>query len=113
MALKHHNPGRLLLFGKDPALLGIRAMVLRSAGMTVDIAINIDEVELRIADANSVYDVLICCHTITEAECKDVIAIAGRTSTVQIMLECLLLPSALIDQVFKLIAERRSRISGV
>lgn len=87
-------------------------MVLRSAGMTVDIGADIDDVKVRIAASDPIYHALICCHTATEAECAEVIVIANRTQTALIMLECLLPPSELIDCVFKLIGERRSRLDG-
>ena len=112
MPLKSPNPTRLLLFGEDANLLEIRALVLRSAGMTVDIAADIDDLKVRIAASNQIYHALICCHTATEAECTEVIAVANRTQTALIMLECLLPPSELIDRVSKLMWERRSRLDG-
>jgi hypothetical protein len=112
MSPESPNPDRLLLFGEDANLLEIRAMVLRSAGMTVDIAADINDLKVRIAASGQIYHALICCHTVTEAECAEVIAIANRTQTALIMLECLLPPSELIDRVSELIGERPSRSDG-
>ena len=49
------NPRRLLLFGTDGRLLETRAMILQSAGMIADIAVNIKDFRLRTADAGSLY----------------------------------------------------------
>ena len=112
MSLESRNPARLLLFGRDANLLELRALVLRSAGMTVEIATDIDDVKVRFATSGSIYQALICCHTATQAECTEVIAIATRAQTALVMMECLLPPSELIDRVSKLIAERRSGLDG-
>jgi len=97
------NPARLLLFGKDPELLDSRAKVLRSAGVIADIAVDLDDFEVRVTNSDSIYDVVVCCHTVTEAECNEVIAICNRTRTTFTTVERLLPPRILIDQVINLI----------
>ena len=103
MSPESSNPARLLLFGKDPELLETRAKVLRSAGMIADIAVDLDDFEVRITNSDSVYDVVVCCHTVTEAECNEVIAISNLTRATVMMVERLLPPRALVDQVTNLI----------
>src|ERR1700733_1078264 len=110
MSVESPNPDRLLLFGRDANLLETRAMVLRSAGMTVDVAVDIGAFKGRITAPGSIYDVVVCCYTATTAECNEIIPIANRTRTSLLMLEHLLSPQALIDQVSNLIKDGRSRL---
>jgi hypothetical protein len=72
---------RVLLYGKDSGLLESRAMVLGAAGMAVDITVDIDDLATRIVAPNSIYRLVICCHTAAESEIDEVIAIASRNST--------------------------------
>jgi hypothetical protein len=108
MSLDLHNSGRLLLFGKDFMLLETRAEVLRSAGSIVDVACDVAALKARMAAPGPVYDVLICCHTVTEIVCNELLAIARRNGTATLKLERLLAPTELINQVSKLIDAARS-----
>ncbi len=112
MSLELPNPGRLLLFGKDADLLESRALVLRSAGMIVDIAVDIDEFKIRIAAPGFAYDVIVCCYTATKADCSEISTLSNRTRTSVMILEHFLLPSELIGQVSNLIGDGRSRVDG-
>lgn len=60
----------ILVYGRDSALLGTRRMVLASAGYQVTEAINFCEVE-KILSERSI-DLLILCHSLSEADCKEV-----------------------------------------
>jgi hypothetical protein len=111
MSPESSNPARLLLFGKEPELLETRAKVLRSAGMIADIAVDLDDFEVRITTCDSIYDLVVCCHTVTEAECTEVIAISNRTRTTFTMVERLLPPRVLIDQVTNLIRRARGSMA--
>jgi hypothetical protein len=104
------NPSRVLLFGRDSYLLEIRAMVLRSAGMMVDVALDMDDFKVRVAA--SVYGVVVCCHTATEDECNEVIGASLRNQLALLKLECLLSPQALIDRVARLISERPPKVDA-
>lgn len=101
------NPSRVLLFGRDAYLLEIRAMVLRSAGMIVDVALDMDDFKVRLAA--SVYGVVVCCHTATEDDCNEVIAASVRNRSALLKLERFLSPQALIDQVARLMSEGRPK----
>lgn len=90
-------------------LLETRARVLRSAGSMVDVAGDVDALIAWMAGAASAYDVLICCHSVTETACDEVTAIASRHGTATLRLERFLAPTELIGQVSRLIDAARSR----
>ena len=113
MSQETPNADRLLLFGNDADLLKTRAMVLESTGMTVDMTVTLDDLKTRIAAPNSVYRLVIYCYTVSEGECDEVATIATRSSTPLMMLEQLLLPSELIDQVSNLIQNLGSGFDGL
>jgi hypothetical protein len=106
------NPGHLLLFGKDKNLLEIRAMVLRSAGMSVDIVANIDDLRVRLASSGPYHDVFICCHSVPETERNEAITIVERNSMSWIQLEWLVSPTELIYEVCELLEKRNSEPNG-
>jgi hypothetical protein len=103
---------RILLFGKDAQLLETRALVLRRAGMVVDVAIDIDIVRVLKASPRSTYEVVVCCHTASEAQYNEVIAINSRNRTSLMKLGYPVSPLEIIDQVSSLIREGHSRIDG-
>ena len=104
------NPSRVLLFGKDPYLLEIRAMVLRSAGMIVDVALDMDDFKVRVAA--SVFGVVVCCYSATEDECNEVIDASLRNRSALLKLERFLSPQDLIDHVAHLISEGRPKVDA-
>jgi hypothetical protein len=98
------SPGRVLLFGRDRTLLDIRALVLKSASLAVDIATDIDTFKKRIADpAGTPHGVVICCYTTPATECEEVVAIAARSQMPVLQLDCLVQPASLIAQVTALL----------
>lgn len=102
------NPSRVLLFGRDNYLLEIRAMVLRSAGLTVDVALDMNDCKVRMGA--TVYGVVVCCHTATDDECNEVIDASLRNRSASLKLERSLSPQVLIDRVTRLISEGRPEV---
>ena len=109
MSQESSNPARLLLFGNDAELLETRGNVLRSAGMVADLSVDIDDFKVRITAPGLIYDVIVCCHTVTEAQRNQIIALSDQTSTKLTILECLLSPRELIAQVANLIGRTAKR----
>lgn len=107
MSLRHDDPQFVLLFGRDPELLETRADVLRSTGISVDIAAGLRDLKDRVDHTSSNYGVVVCCHTATDAECEEVIAIAIRNGIAFLNLECFTAPLELIERVSSVINERR------
>jgi hypothetical protein len=101
------NPARVLLFGKDEALLETRAKVLRSVGMIAEIALYVGD----FFRSGSLYDGVVCCYTATEAECKEITAITDRNRTPLLKLQPLLSPREFIRQVSSMV-RASSRDSG-
>jgi hypothetical protein len=98
------NPDRVLLFGRDETLLCLRALVLRSAHLAVDITIDMEAFRMRIADDNCRYGVVISCYTVADAEREEIIAITARSGIAMLQLDSLILPPALIARVSALLA---------
>jgi hypothetical protein len=113
MPLNPPNSGRILLFGQDASLLEIRAMVLQSAGMTADIVVDIDEFRVRITAPSLLYDVVVCCHTVSEAERNEITKLSHGSRMNLITLEHLVGPTELIEQVSNLIKLKCSGFDGV
>jgi hypothetical protein len=102
------NPERVLLYGRDRALLDIRALVLKSARLDVDIATDIDTFKKRITDpAEAPFGAVICCYTTPASECAEVVALAARSETPVLQLDCLVQPVSLIEQVRALLPGQR------
>jgi hypothetical protein len=99
------NPARILLFGKDEALLETRAKVLRSVDMVADIALHVED----FSQSGSLYDGVVCCYTATEAECKEISAMTDRNRTPLLKLQRLLSPLELIRQVSSMVRARAPR----
>lgn len=108
MSVDSPKPDHVLLFGKEPNLLEIRAMVLRSVGMVVDIALDIGTLKARVTASHSMYGVVVCCYTATDAEYNEMIVIASQNRLALLRLERLLAPGVLIDRVFRLIRGGRA-----
>jgi hypothetical protein len=88
-------------------------MVLQSAGMTADIAVDLDEFRVWIAAPSLLYDVVVCCHTASEAERNEITKFSHRIRINIIMLEPLEGPIELIEQVSNLITLRCSGLDGL
>jgi len=98
------NPHRLLLFGKEETLLELRAKVLRSVGLAVDTSVALPDFTNQISISGNTYDGIVCCHTVTETECEEIAAIAGRSRIPLLRLESHLLPpQQLIARVLDLV----------
>lgn len=82
-------------------------MVLRSAGLIVDITSDIGDLNDRIDASSSVYGI-VCCHTATYEQCNEVIAIADRNRIALLKLESLIAPLDLIDRVSSMINNKRN-----
>jgi hypothetical protein len=98
------NPGRVLLFGRDRGLLEIRALVLKSARLAVDIVTNMEAFKKRIAEPDTPYGVVVCCYTTPATECQEAAAIAARLEIPLLQLDCIVQPTALIAQVTALLS---------
>ncbi len=112
MPIESPNPGRLILFGNEARLLASRAMVLRSTGMTADVAGDMEEFKLRIGNSGLDYDVAVCCYTATDAQRREIIALSKEAGTNVLNLEHFLLPPEFIERVYDLVKERRSELRG-
>jgi hypothetical protein len=98
------NPSLVLLFGNDRTLLGLRALVLKSACIAVDIATDIDTLKKRITDpAYAPYGAIICCYTTPATEREEVAAIAAESYTPLLQLDSIVQPASLIAQVTALL----------
>ena len=84
-------------------LLGIRALVLKSAGLAVDIATDIETFKNLITDPDTSYGAVICCYTTPASECEEVAAIAAGSQMPVVQLDCLVHPASLIAQVTALL----------
>lgn len=85
-------------------------MVLRSADMTVDVALDIEDFKVRVAAYD--YDAVVCCYTATEDECNEVIGVSLRSRLALLQMERFLSPQVLIDRVARLIREGRPKVDG-
>jgi len=98
------SPDRVLIFGRDRGLLDLRALVLRSARLAVDVTTDIGAFKKRIADPGCPYGAVICCHTAADAEREEIVAITARSRIKMLQLDRLVQPSALIAKVSALLA---------
>ena len=80
--------------------------------MIADITVDIEVLKVRMAVPDSIYDVVVCCHTATEDECDEIAAIANRARTGLVIVERFILPPELICQVSNLIRDQAVRASG-
>lgn len=108
MSSQHPNPEIVLLFGPDSNLLETRANLLRSIGLMADIAASLSDLKDRVDVSPSNYGVVVCCHSATDAEYEEVIAIAGRNRIALLKLEHFTAPLDLIERVSTMIKKRQS-----
>lgn len=109
MSAESHNPSRVLLFGKDMELLETRAMVLRSVGMTVDIATNLRDFNTQVGSSGLPYGVTVCCFSASDFERDEINSIANGNCVPLLNLGGSLSPQRLIEEVSSLISEGRSQ----
>jgi hypothetical protein len=111
MSVELPNSRHVLLFGKDANLLELRAMVLRTVGITVEIAVDIVDLKAQVVASGSICNAIICCHSATEAEYNEVIVIANQKGLALLKLANLVAPRALIDEVSTLIGAGRPKLN--
>jgi hypothetical protein len=93
----------VLLFGTDRTLLDIRALVLRSAGIAVYVTTDMNEVQKRIGDGESVYRAVVSCYTATDGEREEIAAITVSSGKALWQLDGFVSPADLIAAVSELL----------
>ena len=68
----------LLLYGRDPHILGVRGMVLQSAGYLIQTAGDLGEVQRALSTA--MFALMILCHTLTQEESRCALSLANLSS---------------------------------
>jgi hypothetical protein len=72
----------------------------------VDITTDLEAFKKRIADPQAPYGAVICCYTVPKVEREEVAAIAARSQTPVLHLDCLVKPTSLIAQVTALLPRK-------
>ena len=94
---------RILLYGCNEKLLETRAFVLRSAGLLSDFALDLETLKALIAAPESACAVVVCCHSVSDDEYREVIEMASGNGIASLQLSVLHSPQKLIDDVRRLI----------
>ena len=68
------SPAAILVYGRDPALLETRRMVLASVGYDVTEAANLSQVKRTLSERP--LDLLILCHSLSTDDCHHTLALA-------------------------------------
>jgi hypothetical protein len=95
---------RILVCGYDAALLATRRSLLLQAGFQVDSAASRQELELRIANAEPKYDLIVVGHTVPLAERRRIEIAAAKSQMPVYQLETAIAPENFLVRVFELIS---------
>ena len=72
---------QVLTYGHDAVLLDTRRLLLKQAGVEIDIVTRAEEFRARLALAQPPYGLIILCHTISEAEQQQISTAAAQSNT--------------------------------
>ena len=87
------------MYGLDPVLLDTRRMILEHAGFEVAMTQDSQDVQLRTASVS--YDLLIVCHTVPQAEQRQLASMENSQRPHVLQMPILLLPCTFLKQVLQ------------
>jgi hypothetical protein len=101
------NGHKILVYGNDSSLLHTRRLVLASAGFEVDTVSDLTQFRHFANSAEPPYELFILCHTVTEAERRQIglIAVDRRVGLYQ--LERMEPPPLLVDTTSEIMSDRK------
>jgi hypothetical protein len=96
------NGYRILIYGRDPALLETRRMLLASAGFEASTVSSIQQLRQSLRRAEPPYELIILCHTVPTDERIETRKLAEKTGIGLYQLEFLETPPRFISTVLEM-----------
>jgi DNA-binding response OmpR family regulator len=100
------SKSKILVCGYDATLLATRRFLLLQAGFQVDSAASRQELELRIANAEPPYKLIVVGHTVPLVERLRIERAAAKSQMPVYQLETAIAPESFLVRVFELVSNR-------
>jgi hypothetical protein len=97
---------RILVYGQEATLLATRRFLLLQAGFHVDTADSRQELELRIANAEPPYKLVVACHTVPLVERRRIEMAAAKSNMPLYQLDTAIDPENFLVRVSELVSNR-------